>query len=277
MQSRRWLACALVAGCRFSPAGFDDADGSDSDGDGDGVSDATDNCPTIRNPDQHDEDGDGRGDVCDPCPQIAGAAGDVDGDGDGIGDACDPHPAIGGDVLVTFDGFAEPQLGSEWSFALGSATNWQLAGDALVGNGADATTILLRDAGGPHVAVDLGLVVTATNPIATVSIAGVVDADAAATNFYMCSVRTDVAGFYLYDDAAGTIATLDSDTASPTFPGTYRVWTLVDAGGEACTFTGSGNPRPLAATAVPRGQTQVGLRTRDVTVTITYAAIYRSP
>jgi hypothetical protein len=38
------------------------------DTDGDGVPDATDNCPSVPNPDQSDLDGNGVGDVCDPAP-----------------------------------------------------------------------------------------------------------------------------------------------------------------------------------------------------------------
>jgi hypothetical protein len=76
-----------------------------SDDDGDRVPNASDNCPTVPNPDQKDADGDGRGDACDLTPH-----GDPDGDGvdqavdncpatpnpgqedadhDGVGDACD--------------------------------------------------------------------------------------------------------------------------------------------------------------------------------------------
>ncbi|HKQ98849.1 MAG TPA: MopE-related protein, partial [Candidatus Polarisedimenticolia bacterium] len=39
--------------------------------DGDGVSDCTDNCPTISNPGQEDTDLDGFGDLCDVCPAFA--------------------------------------------------------------------------------------------------------------------------------------------------------------------------------------------------------------
>lgn len=42
--------------------------GGTLDADGDGVPDATDNCPTVSNPDQRDSDGDGTGDACDSTP-----------------------------------------------------------------------------------------------------------------------------------------------------------------------------------------------------------------
>jgi hypothetical protein len=46
-----------------------------ADADHDGVPDASDNCPTVANPDQADADGDGHGDVCDPCPITADPSG----------------------------------------------------------------------------------------------------------------------------------------------------------------------------------------------------------
>lgn len=58
--------------------------GLPGDFDGDGVPDASDNCPTVPNPDQADSDMNGVGDCCDV----------PDTDGDGISDACDNCPAI---------------------------------------------------------------------------------------------------------------------------------------------------------------------------------------
>lgn len=62
------------------------------DSDGDGVSDETDNCPAVPNPDQLDSDFDGVGNACDNC-SVAFNPGQEDADGDGIGDSCDDCPA----------------------------------------------------------------------------------------------------------------------------------------------------------------------------------------
>lgn len=59
------VACNNNADCvegEFCSSGFC-VIGDDSDGDG--ISDDTDNCPGVANPDQADSDGDGIGDVCD--------------------------------------------------------------------------------------------------------------------------------------------------------------------------------------------------------------------
>ncbi|MDC6352221.1 gliding motility-associated C-terminal domain-containing protein [Zeaxanthinibacter sp. PT1] len=73
----------------------------DEDTDGDGVSDLTDNCKSIPNPDQSDADEDGQGDVCDEdddndgiedhtdnCPLFSNTD-QTDTDIDGMGDLCD--------------------------------------------------------------------------------------------------------------------------------------------------------------------------------------------
>jgi hypothetical protein len=72
------------------------------DTDGDGVNDASDNCPTVANPNQENNDGDAQGDACDPdddndvvndtadnCPLVANSN-QANNDGDSLGDVCDP-------------------------------------------------------------------------------------------------------------------------------------------------------------------------------------------
>jgi Thrombospondin type 3 repeat len=87
----------------------------DPDDDNDGVADATDNCPSVPNPDQlntdgapqgnacdGDDDNDGDGDSRDNCP-LTRNPNQRDTDGDGLGDVCDPTP----------EGVPTPVLGRE--------------------------------------------------------------------------------------------------------------------------------------------------------------------
>jgi hypothetical protein len=95
--------------------------GPQLDLDDDQVPDASDNCPTVSNPDQADFDGDGQGNVCDGdddgdgvlddgdnCPLVSNAD-QADLDGDGLGNACDPNPNDG--PLGDLDGDGIPNRG----------------------------------------------------------------------------------------------------------------------------------------------------------------------
>ncbi len=66
-------------------------DACDLDDDDDGLPDSADNCRTVPNPGQSDGDGDGAGDPCDNCPNASNPT-QQDSDGDSRGDACDACP-----------------------------------------------------------------------------------------------------------------------------------------------------------------------------------------
>lgn len=72
------------------------------DTDGDTVPDASDNCPTVSNPNQADTDADGVGDACDNCP-VANSD-QADTDADGVGDACDNCVTVANSSQVDADG-----------------------------------------------------------------------------------------------------------------------------------------------------------------------------
>ena len=73
-----------------------------ADLDEDGVDDASDNCPTVENPEQLDADGDGLGNACDNCVRTTNLD-QEDADGDGVGDECDECDGSLADVLQEDD------------------------------------------------------------------------------------------------------------------------------------------------------------------------------
>lgn len=152
-------ACGRVG---FDPGG--DGAAATGDRDGDGVPDATDNCPDVANPDQHDEDGDQIGDACDLCPHLPATPGmpELDTDHDGIGDDCDPNPGAIDQVLafLTFD----QALPSTWTITppAGAMVSdvWQLdQGAAQIHLVADQVVLLRTPA--PVIPDNLGLLIEA--------------------------------------------------------------------------------------------------------------------
>ncbi len=96
-----WQDTSATGGCQHPCADKDGDDVSDNtdncpdvpnpnqdDADLDQVGDACDNCPSKKNSDQEDSDKDGKGDVCDNCPNKANSD-QEDSDKDGKGDVCD--------------------------------------------------------------------------------------------------------------------------------------------------------------------------------------------
>ncbi len=287
-------ACVVIVGlaaCNFTSnagggggggGGPADAprDTSTVDSDGDGVPDNVDNCPHQANPDQHDEDRDGIGDVCDLCPQVA--APQIDSDGDGIGDDCDPHPMVAGDVLVTFEPFATPGgIPADATLVVGTASDWTVANDELSNTGLDLTDVLLFDAGTPNQTIDAGVTVTGIEASATSTIAimAVTDSESTADNFFLCLAETNsFPNYALYYDAGGIFTALDfDDVTTATFPGVFRLRSRIDANGESCAIAASPAPQALTSVSIPVGNTYVGLRLREVVVSIQYVAVYSSP
>jgi len=76
------------------------------DADSDGIPNATDNCPSIANPDQSDGDGDGVGDACDNCPNDFNPA-QTASNGTGSGDLCSAG-TVSGFSLATVRLKADP-------------------------------------------------------------------------------------------------------------------------------------------------------------------------
>jgi hypothetical protein len=238
MRAWPWLAVA-VAGCGFDPSGAtpDALGGGDGqpidsdptaidapigpDGDGDGVGDASDNCPTVANADQHNHDGDAFGDACDYCPHLASAElPQPDNDGDEVGDACDPIDGVA-QRIARFEGFYDNSAG--WM----TGTRWHIAGGKMVLAAGSGSTVILVPGGsyGHGTYVEAGFTL---DSVATGHAGVVFGSDASATNFYACIARRDSGG----DDALVLRRyTSVPDETSAGFQGNFSTGVFLDVQG----------------------------------------------
>lgn len=192
------MLVTVIAGCSFSHGkagpgsngGDDDGNTADApnaqptDTDGDGVPDATDNCPTIANPDQHDHDGDGRGDACDVCPHLYDTG--ADADGDGVGDACDPRPTTPGDRIALFEGFYGPVA---WNAVIGD-DNWQFTDGTAHESDTSAIYQLVAPGSFGDVFVDVKMKVNGLAQSGQRHSSAIVLGYQATDDFYFCALAT---------------------------------------------------------------------------------------
>lgn len=252
-------------------------DGSTTvDTDGDGVVDATDNCPTKPNANQHDEDADMTGDVCDLCPHVAGAT--ADGDNDMIGDICDPHPAASGDIMVRFEPFTGTALPAGWTLAAGSLANITFGNDEIAINAATGTHILLFDTGSnsKH-AIDVGVrLPNDTN--GTTFFTALTDVKSDLAEYMGCGLRLDTESRELFSYNDPNFTSIDSDPTpadTPMFPGTHRISFVLGTDNERCTIPKAANLHEMTATTNTRNRSNVGIRVGDVTAQVKYVVVYK--
>ncbi|MEO8550191.1 MAG: thrombospondin type 3 repeat-containing protein, partial [Kofleriaceae bacterium] len=251
-------------------------DGSpDLDSDGDGLVDAVDNCIHAANPDQHDEDGDQVGDACDPCPQIAHEP-VLDTDTDGLPDACDPHPNAAGDALLRFESFEGTTLPAGWTVIAGASSHLTFAGDAMTIDATSGTQIVAFETAHAHHVIDIGATLPAS-PGGTTFITALTNVEATAGAYIGCGIRLDTATRELFEFASSftTLATDPAPAQDPmTFPGAYRLSSVLDTGTQICSIPGAANRHLIVGHSTAPSETRVGIRIGNAAIAIRYVAIY---
>ncbi len=253
------------------------------DSDGDQIPDISDNCPFVKNHDQHDHDRDGRGDACDVCPHIPDTGADLDGDG--VGDACDPRPMDPGDRIAFFEGFYGPL---DWTQVIGGT--WQSANGVLVQPDAGAVYQLVRmDQQYNNVFVEVRLHVAQEAQNASRHSTGIVLGYRAIDDYMFCGVASQ----------QGTGVEIDAGDVSPDASGGFNYNSnVLDASmtGEAITLqarttqgstdgythidcAGQGGAANSDATYDPYTQAAggIGLRTNGVDASFDYIFVVEVP
>jgi hypothetical protein len=291
LRSRHGVRCTLLAGlaaCGFRGAALVDADQPDAsrgtgagDSDADGIPDATDNCVTVANPDQHDDDGDGVGDACDPCPQVKETT--EDSDGDEIPNDCDPNPLLAGDTLVRFEPFTGAgNLPGGWQARGGKPsdvpTAWQRADDVLALTIANSDiSIAVFDTGSMRHAIDVDLdVASASSGLQFVT--ALADARSDAHEFSGCGLRFDSEAGGLSREVLayrnGTFSILRDSADPPRVGSRFRIQFVIDGVEQRCSIS-SGGVQHVITQAVTSQSGFVGLRASNVQVRFRSVAVYR--
>jgi hypothetical protein len=280
-------ACSFVHGSQGS--GGPGSEGVDAptvdpnqDSDGDGIPDIADNCPFVKNPDQHNHDGDDRGDACDVCPHIIDSG--EDSDQDGVGDACDPHPSVPGDKIVLFEGFYDK---IDWTPVVGGSA-WQSGSGVLTQTDTSAIYQLMKlDTTWNNVFVDVGLHVAKEAANSSRHSTGIVLGYRATDDYLFCGVASqggaveldagdnspDTSGFNWNSNPIDAPMTGEAITLQArTTQGSGDGYTHIDCAGQDGTVITDATYDPYTQAAG-----NIGVRTNGVGATFDYVFVVEVP
>ena len=221
-------------------------------------------------------------------PAARAAGGQDDADHDGIGDECDPNPGTPGDVLVRFDAFqvASDALPSDWTDVTGTDASWTVSGDALQYPGEDDSAAILFDTGSPHHTISIDLDIGATGDGGggiiigglTVGAEALTDSDTELDSLVLCELRNDTdgntTGSFLF---RGNTLEDQSGAFVPAEGQRYLVVSRSGSGQQCAQRLAGGSAIALRGSGQAAGNTQVGLRMRNLAASIRSIAIYTSP